>query len=319
MSSTTQLICPTTAPAALDDRLGPLPAPSLPRTSWKRLSQASNPDPNSGGPTTVLYLAYGSNMAAATFLGMRGIKPISQVNVSVPSLRLTFGLRGVPYWEPCFANVGFRDASEKTAPDDWDGRWDGRLMGVVYEVTPSDFGVIMRTEGAGSSYKDITVPCIPIKSGPEQHDRQPFVARTLYAPQDWTDEPRHDGAQPSLRYLNLLRDGAREHGLPESYQRYLGSLEPYTITHWRQRVGRFLLLLLWSPMLLVLIKVMGLMADETGRVPAGMATAMSTWFNLMWRSYEIVFKPVFGDGERSEAEDDGRELESYKLPSSQLV
>ncbi|PFH63437.1 hypothetical protein XA68_10028 [Ophiocordyceps unilateralis] len=258
-------------------------------------------------------------MAAATFLGMRGIRPLSQVNVSVPSLRLTFGLRGVPYWEPCFANVVFRDPPEKTASDDW----DGRLMGVVYEVTVSDFGVIMRTEGAGSSYKEITIPCIPIKSGPQPHETRPFLARTLFAPQE-KEERRHEGAQPSGRYLKLLQDGAREHGLPESYQRYLQSLQPYTTTHWRQRVGRFLLLLIWSPMLLVFLKVTGLLVDETGRLPAGLATAMSTWFNLMWMTYKAIFKPLFGDGERTEAaadEDDRRVLGSYKmlLRSGQLV
>ena len=42
---------------------------------------------------TVLYLAYGSNLCNETFRGVRGIRPLSQVNVMVPSLRLTFDLR----------------------------------------------------------------------------------------------------------------------------------------------------------------------------------------------------------------------------------
>ncbi|KAJ1327646.1 gliotoxin/aspirochlorine biosynthesis gamma-glutamylcyclotransferase [Microdochium nivale] len=56
-------------------------------------------------PKTYLYLAYGSNLAAETFLGRRGIRPISRINVSAPAFDLNFGLGGLPYWEPCFANV----------------------------------------------------------------------------------------------------------------------------------------------------------------------------------------------------------------------
>ncbi|KAI7198557.1 hypothetical protein KC316_g11445 [Hortaea werneckii] len=58
---------------------------------------------------SVLYLAYGSNLSNETFRGNRGIKPLSQINVQVPSLRLTFDLPGIPYAEPCFANSGSRD------------------------------------------------------------------------------------------------------------------------------------------------------------------------------------------------------------------
>jgi hypothetical protein len=41
----------------------------------------------------MLYLAYGSNLSNETFRGNRGIKPLSQVNVQVPSLRLTLDYR----------------------------------------------------------------------------------------------------------------------------------------------------------------------------------------------------------------------------------
>lgn len=141
------------APAVLDNaaassrrpRRGSYPTvSSIPLTSAERLSRATSQEP---APKTVLYLAYGSNMAASTFLGMRGIRPLSQVNVSVASLRLTLDLRGVPYWEPCFANVGFRDPPEKPASNGGKAgdRWDGRLMGVVYEVMLKDWRTIMRT------------------------------------------------------------------------------------------------------------------------------------------------------------------------------
>ena len=131
------------------------PISSIPPTSESRIAEAlvSNAEP----PTTssVLYLAYGSNLCAKTFLGVRGIRPISQVNVSAPSLSLTFDLPGTPYGEPCFANTSPRKIPRVPLPTDppivlppppTDG-WDKGLIGVVYEVTPEDYSKIIATEG----------------------------------------------------------------------------------------------------------------------------------------------------------------------------
>ena len=192
---------PSVASAALDKaeltnshpRHGTYPSiSSIPITSHERLVTATEdtaPGVDDESPDTVLYLAYGSNLSAETFLGMRKIRPLSQVNVSVPILRLTLDLPGVPYREPCFANVGFRELPEKpTIPDptkpklppldpsDPGYEWDGHLMGVVYEVTKKDWRTIMRTEGAGSSYKEIVVPCIPIKPKIAVQRRRGFQA-----------------------------------------------------------------------------------------------------------------------------------------------
>ncbi|KAF3224747.1 hypothetical protein TWF191_005913 [Orbilia oligospora] len=97
---------------------------------------------------SVKYLAYGSNLSAETFLGRRGIKPLSQVKVRVPSLTLSFDLAGIPYKEPRFANVRPREEE------------DQELMGVVYEVTPEDYRTILTTEGG---YSVIEVTCIPLE------------------------------------------------------------------------------------------------------------------------------------------------------------
>jgi hypothetical protein len=113
---------------------------------------------------TMLYLAYGSNLSNETFRGNRGIKPLSQVNVQVPSLRLTFDLPGLPYAEPCFANTARRDPKNDPAQDGRNveenekcgssevrrneekyrkNRWHKGLIGVVYEVTPEDYAHII--------------------------------------------------------------------------------------------------------------------------------------------------------------------------------
>ncbi|KAJ6093342.1 hypothetical protein N7486_008631 [Penicillium sp. IBT 16267x] len=154
--------------------------------------------PQTYAEETVLYLAYGSNLAAKTFLGMRGIRPISKIRVLVPDLRLTFDLPGVPYAEPCFAGTQYRDPdlvsepdsesdvnitddeklltesefiSEKASllartreipgTDSHERRWHKPLVGVVYEVTLQDYAKIIATEGGGRGYRDAVVDCYP--------------------------------------------------------------------------------------------------------------------------------------------------------------
>ncbi|OAQ68743.1 gliotoxin biosynthesis protein GliK [Pochonia chlamydosporia 170] len=302
------------------------PASSIPTTSAARLAKSAEGATqglDASASDTVLYLAYGSNMCAKTFLGVRGIRPLSQVNVAAPSIRLTFDLPGVPYREPCFANVGFRNVPEEKKAHraesvHQDMEWDGSLIGIVYEVTQKDYRTIMRTEGAGSSYKEIVVPCYPIApketfpKGPT-----PFLARTLYAAYnsngddnrrwwqrllDGRQRPDPNYAQASLRYLNLLRDGGREHDLPASYQKYLASLHSYMTTRWTQKVGQYVFLALWAPLLIFILSMTGFLADETGKLPPWLAKGVAMLFNVMWMSYDVAFKPIFGDGERTEEE-----------------
>jgi hypothetical protein len=391
------------------------PIYSIPLTSPSRLSHPSarptpfptdpTPPTNLTGPArpkTVLYLAYGSNLSAETFLGVRKVRPISQVNVSCPGLRLTFDLPGVPYREPCFANTALRklpklpdppklppgtpdlpyppkpphntdnihggDADEvegKTYPGD--PVWNNGLIGVVYEVTQEDYAHIVATEGGGASYTDILVPCLPLPARmgvPEKPDYpqlpKPFLAHTLFAPRvpsvpgggeghkgkdagddeerdgdgngGWWEKmptwikklllpvtrPEEDYAQPSARYLKLIRDGAREHELPEEYQGYLARLQPYTMTSWRQRIGSLLLLLLWAVPFLFFILVPRLITDDKGRVPRWVAATMAVIFNLVWLSYDAVFKPVFGDGERTVDADNERSGSWWRKRSGEV-
>lgn len=383
------------------------PILSIPRTSPARLQRAtpeqcpdkhipsSSPEANdflydhTASTPTILYLAYGSNLCAQTFLGQRGIRPLSAVNVSAPSLRLTFDLPGVPYQEPCFANTaprkvpkmpkpptlppgfdpppyrfppvvpsGLSMGEEEEEAQRGDPAWDMGLIGVVYEVTPEDYATIVKTEGGGTSYQDILCPCIPIpqKVGvPEKPPYpglpRPFLAHTLYAPRiptkpgdgddngdavgrgdgdgddggDGDDKspldklkdrwremllkpmrPDPEYAQPSARYLKLIMDGAAEHGLPDDYQAWLARLQPYTITTLRQAVGQYLFLGLALPVVGIFLALSRWLADDRGKIPAWLGLALETVFHLVWMAYDGVFKPVFGDGERTENEEEKR-------------
>lgn len=182
---------------------------------------------------TVLYLAYGSNLCNETFLGKRGIRPLAQINVQVPELRLTFDLPGLPYIEPCFANTGRRDPLPPN-PDggpnflldnEKDGgqrlvvrgsgyhkdRWHKGLIGTVYEVTPTDYAHIIATEGGGSAYHDILVTCYPLIPGmdsvPETPSTMPLMAHTLFAPAKETDEPEdQEDTKDSEASSQLIRN-----------------------------------------------------------------------------------------------------------------
>lgn len=325
----------------------------LPRTSVARLelSPAEGPAPKTE-PDTVLYLAFGSNLCAETFQGKRAIRPLSSVNVTSPSLRLTFSIPGLPYLEPCFANTAPRKIPKDPLPDprqpvlpppveDPEGEpsWDKGLVGVVYEVTKEDYKKIIATEGGGSSYKEIAVPCLvipPRMSVPEKPGPgipKPFLARTLCMPfipsepddgsalGDCDDERkgwwwwlakgpqrgREDYAQASERYLNLLRTGAAEHELPDEYQAYLAALPSYTATSLRQKVGKVVMVLTWGPAVLGVMMLGQALADENGRMPGWLAVCASLTFRAMWASYDLLFKRVFGDGERTVE----REVEKY--------
>lgn len=175
-------------------------------------------EPRIANQKTVLYLAYGSNLSVETFRGRRGIEPISQVNVYVPELKLTFDLAGIPYVEPCFSGSQYRtteaistgkryqddeEKADKHTPDSstdiektslldlesgssshqqdyHKDRWHKPLIGVVYEVTLEDYAHIIATEGAGSSYKDVVTPCFPfpVKEKYNPNDPTPDVPTT---------------------------------------------------------------------------------------------------------------------------------------------
>jgi hypothetical protein len=256
---------------------------------------------------TVLYLAYGSNLCKETFREKRGIEPLSQINVLVPSLRLTFDLPGIPYVEPCFANSAMRDPDAMVSSDYHKDRWKKGLVGCVYEVTLSDYAHIIATEGGGAGYQDIMVDCYPLFDGdtvPEQPTTQRFAAHTLFAPPTKSNaRPDPSYAQPSARYLNLITTGATELSLPREYKIYLNKIRTYTITTKRQQMGKVLFISIWWPLLQLLFAMNAQFQDDKGRSPPWLAQLAGLLFLGIWRSYDGAFKKAFGDGERTKGDD----------------
>ncbi|KAL9076810.1 MAG: hypothetical protein Q9161_000795 [Pseudevernia consocians] len=318
-----------------------LPCPSRQRKAQSVREQPFHfdkitPQELGGGPDhphTVLYLAYGSNLCAQTFQGNRGIRPLSQVNVVVPELVMTFDLAGLPYIEPCFANTKYRHSSppaytsEKShllpkMPKYHKDRWKKGLVGVVYEVTKEDYAHIIATEGGGASYQDVLVDCYELPHNedivPEFPISHPFKAHTLYSPiLPPGEQPEKGGrfsrpdpayAQASVRYLKLITDGADEHALPGEYKDYLHQLRPYTMTTQKQRLGGWIFSMVWLPLISALFGLNSIFGDDNGKAPAWLVAVIGAMFRGVWTSYDGVFFALFGDGERTIYEDEDEDV-----------
>lgn len=113
--------------------------------------------------------------------------------------RLRFNLDGRPKGKAAPANL-FPDPKAE-------------VWGVLYSVTRRDLVRLDATEGIPwSRYR-------PLWLDAEDINGNPFRAMTYIA-----NGKKVDG-RPSLRYLTLLREGARAHRLPEHYIRFLDNVE----------------------------------------------------------------------------------------------
>jgi 2-hydroxychromene-2-carboxylate isomerase/cation transport regulator ChaC len=144
------------------------------------------------------YFAYGSNMSPAIFTQRRGLRPLAARTGCLDGYRLCFdipigpGERGVANLCP--------------APG-------ARTWGVLYLLTPEDADRLDGTEGVDRGvYRRLSVT-ISVDGG---------ESVPAFAYESASGRP---GRKPSARYLGLLLDGARAHGLPRDYIRYLESFE----------------------------------------------------------------------------------------------
>jgi gamma-glutamylcyclotransferase len=147
----------------------------------------------------VWYFAYGANMHDSVFRGWRGMRPLDWRPGRVRGFRLRFNLAGRPKGKAAPANLSADPASE--------------VWGVLYRLTRRDLVRLDATEGIPwSGYRQLWLDA-------EDINGHPFRAMTYIA------HGREVDGRPSFRYITLLRDGARSHGLPEHYIRFLEDVE----------------------------------------------------------------------------------------------
>ena len=154
-----------------------------------------------GRPTDeIWYFAYGANMHDGAFRVRRGIEALECCPAQLRGFRLRFNLKGRPPGKAAPANL-CRDA-------------EAAVWGVFYRITRRDLLRLDATEGVpGRGYRHVEVEAIDA-------DGRTILAVAYMAAGKPTD------GRPSLRYITLLREGARAHGLPEHYIRWLDSVEP---------------------------------------------------------------------------------------------
>ncbi len=147
----------------------------------------------------VWYFAYGANMHEDTFRRRRGIEPREFRRGRLDGYRLRFNLEGRPKGRAAPANL---------CPDP-----AAQVWGVVYRISRRDLMRLDLTEGVpGRGYRH-TIVSVEADDG-RLLDAVAYIA-----------EGKDQDGKPSLRYLTLLREGAKAHGLPAHYIRFLESVE----------------------------------------------------------------------------------------------
>ena len=147
----------------------------------------------------VWYFAFGANMHDSAFRGRRGMRPLESRAGRITGYRLRFNLEGRPRGKAAPANISADD--------------DAEVWGVLYRITRRELIRLGASEGIpGWRYR-------PIWLNAEDIGESALSAVTFIA-----DGKEEDG-KPSLRYLTLLREGARANRLPEKWIDFLEGVE----------------------------------------------------------------------------------------------
>jgi cation transport regulator ChaC len=147
----------------------------------------------------VWYLAYGSNMHESAFRERRRMVPMEWRVGRVKGYRLRFNLDGRPPGKAAPANI---------CPDP-----DAEVWGVLYRIRRRDLLRLDATEGVpGRHYRHVWVAA-------EDPDGNIVTAVAYMA------RGKDADGFPSFRYISLLRAGARAHGLPDDWLRFLDSVQ----------------------------------------------------------------------------------------------
>lgn len=153
-----------------------------------------------GSPTqppadTVWYFAFGSNLMSSV-ISNRGIKPIAELNMHIPTHALTFDVFGVPYSEPAMASIAKLTELEGKNSENNDIKIPA-VHGVAYLLTQEEYVRLIISEGAGIAYREIQVEASPLNSQVDDEvDKGIILVRTLVARYPFRPNPA-----PSKRYL----------------------------------------------------------------------------------------------------------------------
>jgi cation transport regulator ChaC len=147
----------------------------------------------------VWYFAYGANMHDRAFRERRGMRPLEQRIGRVRGYRLRFNLEGRPRGRAAPANLHVDPHAE--------------VWGVLYKLSRRELLRLDLTEGVpGRGYR-------PQLFLAEDADGHPLTVIAYIA------QGKEEDGNPSLRYLTLIREGARANGLPERWLQFLDGIQ----------------------------------------------------------------------------------------------
>jgi hypothetical protein len=137
-------------------------------------------------------------MHDSAFRVRRRMKPVEWRPGRIIGYRLRFNLEGRPKGKAAPANI---------CPDP-----NAEVWGVMYRITRRELLRLNSTEGVpGRGYR----PALLVAEDTDGNQLPVVAYSAVGKPTDGT---------PTLRYMTLLREGARAHGLPEHWVHYLDSV-----------------------------------------------------------------------------------------------
>jgi hypothetical protein len=191
----------------------------------------------------IYYFGLGSNMSRKKIenRGINGTKiEIKKMEAAfVPNYRLAFNLRGFPPIEPGMGSLEPVDSSAKALLSYERGECHGALI----QLTPENYEKVMRSEGVGNGQSDQGYEEIVVDAYPYEQSQSPVKAVALRA----RDHVRLNfDPCPSARYMSILREGAEELGLRQSYQEFLKRHPVEILARWQRKQAIFNIFFMFS-------------------------------------------------------------------------
>jgi hypothetical protein len=269
--------------------------------------------------------------------GTRGIKPSAAYPAILPGYKLVFNVPGLPFIEPAFASVrrvvGAEKGIARHETETEFARFETETHGVAYVVTDEQWRYLLRTE---TSYVCEDVTCVRFVHDDDDDDDDDdndddasratekkkirIAATTLVFP-----DVDVGGVQllPSARYLNVLREGAMEWNLDQTWRRYLAkALKSYDPEISASRtLGAAVAAVSLAPIAAFSAPVSAAVAaksafdkmngEETATaddvVEAALGGGFRAFSQVAWGVHNALWAPVFGSGANNDRRPPRRE------------
>ncbi|KAL3940267.1 MAG: hypothetical protein SGBAC_005161 [Bacillariaceae sp.] len=179
----------------------------------------------------IYYFGLGSNMSRKKLenRGINGtkIEVISFEAAVVPNYRLAFNMRGFPPLEPGMGSLEPCNSKSKPLLEYKSNECHGALV----KLTAENYAKVMASEGVSDEqtnpgYEEVVVDAFPYD------DNIPVKAVALRA------RPHvrlKFDPSPSKRYMNILKEGARELNLKPCYQEFLEQHPMQVVPQWQKK------------------------------------------------------------------------------------